>query len=277
MALDYFLRGGLGITVDGGVQVVDSLLKGGIVLAVLGAVLVGAALYEYCRIVESLGVVLWRPLLVAAGVLVFLGQWAGWIYYYMPFNIIPAWLREPGQTAVVVLCAVTFVVLAGRVLTGRVEGSLQAAGLTGLGIVYVSVMLGFVGAIRSAWDVAGVVTFVAVCKITDTGGYFAGTLIGGPKIAPRVSPKKTVAGAIGGTLAAMLVALFISSFDGSILTPRQALLYGLLMGPVAILGDLSESVLKRQADLKDLPVLDLLDSVIFAAPFSYLFFSFIKR
>jgi phosphatidate cytidylyltransferase len=145
------------------------------------------------------------------------------------------------------------------------------------------VALGFIGSIRTRWDVRGVLMFVTVCKSTDIGAYYAGKLIGGPRLAPHVSPKKTWAGAIGGTALATAVAL-TWGLAGLLpwLSVPHAVLYGALTGTVAILGDLAESLLKREAGVKDsgalLPgaggMLDMVDDVLFCAPFTYLFFCF---
>lgn len=90
---------------------------------------------------------------------------------------------------------------------------------------------------------------------TDIGAYFAGRLIGGPKIAPRISPSKTWAGLGGGMLAAALVLVAVSQWpgDGSVAvgyTPIYAFL-GALVAIVAQAGDFFESWMKRRAGVKD--------------------------
>ncbi len=249
----------------------DSLWKGGFVLAAVGAVLVGAALSEYGHIARKLGAPVSMPVLVAGGVALFLSQWICWTFG-----------GDPWTTALVMLWVVALGTLAGRAVEGRVNGSAEAAGLTVLGLIYVAFSFGFVPAIRTGWGLRGVVTVLAVCKITDIGAFYAGTLIAGARLAPAVSPRKTVAGAVGGVAAATVVAVAMSAAGWSGLRLPIGLLYGVVIGAVCILGDLAESVLKRQAGLKDsgsfLPghsgVLDMVDDVLFALPVSYLFFSF---
>jgi phosphatidate cytidylyltransferase len=143
-------------------------------------------------------------------------------------------------------------------------------------------MLGFLTAIRLERGVAGLVTVLGVCKAASTGAYFTGRLVGGPKLMPRVSPKKTVAGAGGSVAAAVAVALALSRSPWSVTSPGAAPFYGLAVAAAALLGDLAESVLKREGGLKDsarlLPglggMLDMLDDVLFAAPASFLFLHF---
>lgn len=94
-----------------------------------------------------------------------------------------------------------------------------------------------------------VLWLMGVVWATDTGAYFAGRALGGPRLAPRLSPNKTWAGLIGGMLSAAGVAALIASFvDGAV----AALAFlGALLAVVAQTGDLAESALKRHAGVKD--------------------------
>jgi len=118
-------------------------------------------------------------------------------------------------------------------------------------------------------------------KITDVGAYFCGKILGKYKLAPSISPKKTIEGALGGLAAAVILsisfALFASHFSVFKMTFFQSIWIGLIISILAQLGDLSESLLKRDAGVKDssrLPglggVLDIVDSLVFTLPFIYL-------
>lgn len=113
---------------------------------------------------------------------------------------------------------------------------------------------------------------------TDTGAYFAGRRIGGPKIAPKISPNKTWAGLIGGMLAASLV------MGGMAVCVQLAhapfyFVFGAVMAIIAQMGDFFESHLKRRAGVKDsghiIPghggILDRIDGVLTALPFFAIF------
>lgn len=91
---------------------------------------------------------------------------------------------------------------------------------------------------------------VAVVMATDTGAYYAGHAIGGPKIWPSVSPKKTWAGSFGGLAATLAVCLAVGALWGQASLWAFAAL-GLCMSVASQMGDFMESALKRAADIKD--------------------------
>ncbi|MBL4739513.1 MAG: phosphatidate cytidylyltransferase [Sneathiella sp.] len=122
------------------------------------------------------------------------------------------------------------------------------------------------------------VSLFFVVWATDTGAYFAGRSIGGPKIAPFISPNKTWAGLIGGMICAALVAVLSTQYlmqtDLSVIVACVA---GALLAVLAQIGDFAESGWKRYFKVKDasniIPghggVLDRLDGVLFVAPALY--------
>ncbi len=120
------------------------------------------------------------------------------------------------------------------------------------GGVYIAVSCLSLALIRSD-DLIGrnTVFFVlAAVWIADSGAYFAGSLIGGPKLAPRISPKKTWAGLIGALVTAGITGgLFFALFPEY--TVMELVLAGIVVGGVAQLGDLAESMAKRRFDVKD--------------------------
>ncbi|MBM3262127.1 MAG: phosphatidate cytidylyltransferase [candidate division Zixibacteria bacterium] len=111
----------------------------------------------------------------------------------------------------------------------------------------------------------------------DTAAYFTGRFVGRHKLIPRVSAGKTVEGAIGGTVGTVLGLFALRPVLFPFLSPSECLLLGTIGSVVAQTGDLAESVLKRDAGIKDsshiIPghggVLDRFDSVLFVAPCVY--------
>jgi phosphatidate cytidylyltransferase len=127
---------------------------------------------------------------------------------------------------------------------------------------------------------------VFVPKGNDIGAFFTGTFLGRHKMTPLLSPKKTWEGFAGGMVAGVVVAL-IGLGLGLLLEPvfrhgvLEAVAFGLAVGAAGVLGDLAESLVKRDCLTKDaadsIPgfggLLDVVDSVLFAAPLAYLWFS----
>lgn len=111
---------------------------------------------------------------------------------------------------------------------------------------------------------------------SDTFAYFAGRLFGRNKLAPLLSPKKTIEGAVGGVLGSMATAGIFAQYIQNIALIHLVVL-GLGIGVASLLGDLVESALKRQSNIKDsgqiIPghggVLDRFDSLLFTSPLVY--------
>jgi phosphatidate cytidylyltransferase len=118
---------------------------------------------------------------------------------------------------------------------------------------------------------------VLVTWAGDTGAYYAGISLGRRPLAPTLSPKKTVEGLIGGWVAALAAALVASNWFLPSFSPLDALVASFLLTGAGLIGDLSESALKRSAGIKDsgglLPghggVLDRIDSLLFSSPVFY--------
>ncbi len=163
---------------------------------------------------------------------------------------------------------------------------LTSVAITMFGCLYASGMLTFLIAIRHGSAAATrpmafvllTVFPLVITWICDTAAMAAGTAVGGPKLAPILSPRKTRAGAAGGTLGGVITALALGKLvlnrQGWSFTPGQLLLFGLAVSIVGQIGDVAESLFKREAGLKDsstlIPghggVLDRLDSLYFVIP-----------
>lgn len=125
----------------------------------------------------------------------------------------------------------------------------------------------------SAWLYA----VLAITWLQDTGAYFAGRAFGRHRMAPYLSPKKTWEGAIGGLLSALIVGILVKPLLGLPISYAGAALLGIVGGIVGPLGDLAESLIKRQVNVKDagalIPghggILDRVDSMLFTGPVLY--------
>lgn len=270
------------------------VLAGGAPLAALLAIASAIGAWEFYRIVRGAGAYPLGDVGIALAGLLPLAVHAS---YLGVFVVRPA------------LLALLVLLLLGATIWLRGVGGrpIASAATTLLGIVYTAGMLSFGYAIRyhdtvAGYDVVGarqaalgawalrvppggvlLIFPLVVTWASDIGAYFVGRAIGGRKLIPSVSPGKTVAGAVGGLAASMLVSwLYARSVLVPVanlgFTPWGALLFGAIISVAAQVGDLFESLIKREGGVKDssriIPghggVLDRFDSLIFVLPVAYL-------
>jgi phosphatidate cytidylyltransferase len=160
-----------------------------------------------------------------------------------------------------------------------------AISTTLFGLMYVAWLLNFIQKINFFPGINGtfyVLYFILVTKFSDCGAYALGSLIGRHKMIPRISPGKTWEGFAGAVLVSTGASLLFARLAGDKLagmTLLHATLLGLILSIGAVVGDLIESLFKREAGVKDsgkfFPgiggILDLLDSLLFNAPLMYLY------
>ncbi|HVU88259.1 MAG TPA: phosphatidate cytidylyltransferase [Gemmataceae bacterium] len=165
-----------------------------------------------------------------------------------------------------------------------------------LALVYIGLLLSFAVQLRfvepvGAVGLGAIASLILVVKMCDIGAYTVGRLIGRHKMAPHLSPGKTIEGAVGG----LAFAVFAAWLSFVVICPRlesatarqidvwQWLGFGITVGAAGMLGDLAESLLKRDLGRKDsstwMPgfggVLDLLDSILVAAPVAYVWWEYL--
>ncbi len=188
--------------------------------------------------------------------------------------------------------AVIFVALLGASIWARGIGGrpLESVAVTVFGALYAGGMLAFGYLLRHhrfviepAAGTALVLFPVILTWASDIGAYFVGRALGKAKLMPSISPGKTRAGAIGALVLTMGIAVIYNAqvlrpAAQLALAPWTALVFGLVVSVAAQIGDLAESLLKREAGVKDsshlLPghggILDRLDSLYFVLPLAYL-------
>lgn len=146
------------------------------------------------------------------------------------------------------------------------------------GIIYISWFFSFLIKIKYLSGGQGyLAAVILMTKSSDIGAYLIGSRFGRHRLIPRISPKKTIEGSIGGLLFGVFAALLSRPFLG--FSYGHLCLLGLGIGLLAELGDLSESLIKRDCQVKDsgflFPglggVLDLIDSLLFTAPVFYFY------
>lgn len=168
-------------------------------------------------------------------------------------------------------------VVVWRVLDGSGQPALRDATAGAFAAAYLPFLGGFVMLMLAEPDgAARVMLFILLCVASDVGGYTVGVLLGRHPLAPSVSPKKTWEGLAGSVVLACVVGVVgvQLAFDGE---PLVGVILGLATVVTATLGDLSESLLKRDLELKDMGrlvpghggLLDRLDSLVLTAPAVY--------
>lgn len=174
----------------------------------------------------------------------------------------------------------SFMAIAFMAYFSNHEQAIRNLSTTLFGILYITLPLSLLLDINFLASSSWLVYLLVVTKMTDTSAYFAGKLLGSHRLAPTLSPKKTIEGAIGGLVGSVVASvLFFIYFhaQGSFqVSWYEAILLGALISIVAQIGDLAESLLKRDAEVKDsstLPgfggMLDVVDSLLFTTPLLY--------
>jgi phosphatidate cytidylyltransferase len=167
---------------------------------------------------------------------------------------------------------------------------IETMAVTLFGLIYVAWLGNFITRINFALSNGRffVMYLVVVTKFTDIGAYLIGSSIGRHKMIPRISPKKTWEGTIGGIVFAVggaFLCRWVMPDEMAVLTDLHATITGVLLGAAAVIGDLAESLIKREAGVKDsshwLPghggALDLVDSLLFTAPLLYVYMRLVLR
>jgi phosphatidate cytidylyltransferase len=175
-------------------------------------------------------------------------------------------------------------------LFSKKENPAQNISTTLAGILFISVLLGTAIDIRQFDHVMSTqLTLALILSVwtCDSAAFILGTLFGKKKIFPSVSPKKSWVGSISGVIAAfgVMLTFHYQGWLGDYFSLIDAMIFGCISGIFGQLGDFTESMLKRDAGVKDSGsllaghggVLDRFDSLIFAMPLSYLYIHFLMH
>lgn len=173
-----------------------------------------------------------------------------------------------------------------RQLVSRTNSAgITAIATTLFGLMYVPWLLNFIQKIKFFPNINAphyVLYFILVTKFSDLGAYVVGSLIGKHKMCPRISPGKTWEGFAGAIVISTLASvLFVQAAQAKLphMDLGHAIILGVALGGAAVVGDLIESLFKREAGVKDsgrlFPgiggMLDLMDSLLFNAPLMYVY------
>ncbi len=236
------------------------------VLSLVTLILIGLALYEFYTMVEKKELFVYRYFGIILGILVPIGAHlsAGGI------------IQDIEAMLIVIICLFTVMVQLTRSDNAQ---ALKRMSITLFGILYISWLFSFIIKLKFMPHGSVLCAFlIAVTKGGDMGAYVVGSLIGRHALIPRISPKKSIEGFIGGIVISFLIALSFKPLFGSECL-HHILILGALLGVLGQMGDLSESLIKRDCGAKDTSKifpglggsLDVLDSLIFTAPVLYFY------
>lgn len=255
-----------------GITIVDGYLMPYAPILLITAVLAG--FWSTREIIGLLPTKPHRALTTFSVILVLLANWIG-----PSLLLSPPWPYVIAAMTVVMLGTMLFEASRFREPNGVV-----------IRLAYTFWIVGYVGMLSSCFlqlrwlpgkaSLTALLLGIFIPKMCDTFAYFTGRLVGRHRMTPILSPKKTWEGAAGGLAGAVLTTWIIQSWPGSYALPLnawQTVLLGLSVGLAGMLGDLMESMIKRDCEAKDasqaMPgfggLLDVLDSILFSAPIMY--------
>lgn len=243
--------------------------------------LTGVGLLEFYAMVEKRGLVCFKGWGIFGGLLLLSAE-----FIYLTGTLGPVVLPSKAndfETSYLILFVLG---LCLRQFFSRSSTSgILAISTTLFGLMYVPWLINFIQKINFFPNIEGtyyVMYFIVVTKFSDMGAYITGSLIGRHKMIPRISPGKTWEGLGGAVVFSTGASLLFAHLIGAHLfgmTPMHAIILGITLSLSAVIGDLIESIFKREAGIKDsgrfFPgiggILDLLDSLLFNAPLMYLY------
>ncbi|MDP3790644.1 MAG: phosphatidate cytidylyltransferase [Candidatus Omnitrophota bacterium] len=237
------------------------------VFALLACAMIGLGLWEFFSLAEKKGIFVYKYFGILIGMLVP-------VIIYFQMGMEGYVTTEP--FIIVIACLFTFVLLFTRRENSQ---ALASVAVTMFGLLYIAWFFSFFIKLKFLPQGSLLVVFlIVVTKMGDVGAYFIGKSFGKHSLIPRISPNKTVEGTIGGLLfsvgSALAGKLYLPNFSFA-----HLLTLGFLLGILAQMGDLAESLIKRDCSVKDasgsIPgfggMLDIIDSLIFTVPIFYFY------
>ncbi|MDD5019221.1 MAG: phosphatidate cytidylyltransferase [Candidatus Omnitrophica bacterium] len=230
--------------------------------------LVALGLYEFFSLIEKKGIPIYKYFGTIIGIIIPLS-------IYLQFELTKGW-----ELLFVTLALISLFIL--QFSRTQSDNAVIAISTTMFGVLYVSWLFSFMIKIRlleHGMALAG--CLLLITKGADIGAFFVGIKWGKHSLIPKISPKKTIEGVIGGIVFGIGGALASKSFlpDTPVFSFVNLVLLGIALSLLGLLGDLSESLIKRDCATKDsssiLPgmggVLDVIDSLLFTAPAFYFY------
>ena len=257
---------------------------GGTAFFILIIVLILLSSLEMGKLIESKGIEVNRVLIVVFSLALGVAAWRGYS------------LTSATLTAIVVLACIF------EIFTGAVKNALTRLSYLMFAVLYIGWLESHFLLLRNPANgdhIGGltlggklsdpgfffIVFVVTATFVNDTFAYFVGKRIGKTKLMASVSPRKTLEGTIGGIIGTAASGIVVNLLFKSPLSIEIAVIWAVLISVLAVFGDLVESLIKRDAEIKDtgaiIPghggVLDRFDSLLFTVPASYYFLVLLAR
>ena len=247
------------------------------IIAIILAVFMAVAIIEFAKILRAKGIIIPKTLMVGAGV------------FELFAFLLSLFSHTFKMAPLVILFLFAFFIFSVNLM--NIKGAIESVATSILCFMYVVIPFGMMMIILfiSSYGVyqdgrMWLFYLLAVTKVADIGGYFGGKTMGKHSLAATISPKKTWEGTVSGLVLSLAVSLVFYYYSNKYLTGIfdldlfYAILLGVLLGTVGQMGDLFESLIKRDAKVKDsnqLPgmggVLDMFDSLLFNIPIVFFF------
>jgi phosphatidate cytidylyltransferase len=244
----------------------------GVLFAAVMAILALLGGFEFFRLAEREES---KPLKTLAVTTAIILLWFPILSLWFPF-LVPV-----GQAGI--LSAAFLLMFMYQAASRQAQGALKNIAFTAFFVIYVGLLGSYAVRIGMEWGGWALAMYIAVVKGGDSGAYLVGSAFGRHKLIPWLSPNKTWEGLVGALMTGVVIALAFG------LAPNimegwsiwSAAVFGLILGLIGLLGDLGESLLKRDAQVKDTAdlvptfggILDIVDSLLPTAPIAYLMLS----
>ncbi len=256
-----------------GIIYIDYAFDSDIGIGILGILAGGICLFEFYNIVEKKGFAPFKVSGIIGGIIVFLGLW------------LSAYDEGLKPIYSCILFPIVFWLFFVQALKRGVDDTIKNVSVTVFGIIYICFFLSFIMPIRHMPNGLSVILIVLLLtKGGDIGGYLFGRKFGRHKFS-SFSPNKTIEGASFALFCSLMIAVGLNALPGMRVMPFYLIVpFGLLVGASGIIGDLIESIIKRDMAVKDsssaIPafggLLDILDSLLISIPVAYFFLIIIK-
>jgi phosphatidate cytidylyltransferase len=250
----------------------DKSIRGTILCALIVLLIIQAQL-ELAKLAAEKNLKIFTPVSIPASIL-FASAW-----YWAQFTEASPHIYLALLSAFTILALFLF-----QYIYSGTSGVIANCGASCFSIIYLGLLSSFVLAIRIDFGPLPLLMYVFVVKFADIGAYTIGRLFGKHKFSPRISPGKTWEGMAGAAVMAIIIAVIFTTLS-DIMVWSEAALFGLVLAFIGQLGDLTESMIKRDVEKKDsaktVPgfggILDIVDSPLTAAVFAYLFFMYTAK